>query len=86
MDNLLTTVFSIALQVLGFILLIKYLFLPYKKYRFYRIELNNKVVYIRTSKELSLDIFKTLSLKGTCIIDELDIEKISDEDDIIRLL
>lgn len=82
----LETVFSILLQVIGFVLLIKYLFLPYKKYLFYRIELNNKVVYVRTSKELSLDIFKTLSLKGSCVIDKLDIKKIDEEDDIVRLL
>ena len=85
MDKL-ETVFSILLQVIGFVLLIKYLFFPDKKYRFYRIELNNKVIYVRTSKELSLDIFKTLSLKGSCIIDKLDIKKIEEEDDIIRLL
>lgn len=85
MDNL-STVFSIALQIMGFVLLIKYLFFPEKNYRFYRIELKNKVVYVRTSKELSLDIFKTLSLKGSCIIDKLDIKKIDEEDDIIRLL
>lgn len=82
----LETVFSILLQVIGFVLLIKYLFFPEKNYRFYRIELKNKVVYVRTSKELSLDIFKTLSLKGSCIIDKLDIKKIDEEDDIIRLL
>lgn len=85
MDNL-STVFSIALQIMGFVLLIKYLFFPEKNYRFYRIELKNKVVYVRTSKELSLDIFKTLSLKGSCVIDKLDIKKIDEEDDIIRLL
>lgn len=86
MYNLLTTVFSIALQIMGFVLLIKYLFFPEKNYRFYRVVLNSRVLYIRTSKKLSLEIYKTLSLKGSCEIDELDIEKISDEDEIIRLL
>ena len=84
--KILDTVFSISLQVIAFVLIIKYFFFPEKEYRFYRVVLNSRVLYIKTSKKLSLDIYKTLSLKGSCIIDELEIEKINDEDEIIKLL